>query len=249
MLLRRPSRALATLCLLPALTVAAGCGATTSGTPAPQDPVRSTSPAPSPTSPATPPSSTPPTSATPLPLTDRLLATGQVPALNAQRPWQDGDTGPANTDPFGVCAKADLASIGATDVVTRTWFPADDSDDLAAEQVAEFPDAQTAATTWTVLKAWHDRCGAAMDTTARLQVGPLTPAPVPAGSARWYLLSWKPTGEETGRFETFGMVLDGTSIAVLRMDHSGPDHRYPPGHDPMVGMVVAAAGALSGSSG
>lgn len=248
MLLRRPSRALAALCLLPALTVAAGCGGTTDSPTSP-DPARSSSPAVSPTSPATLPSSTPPESPTALPLTDRLLATGQVPALNAQRPWQDGETGPASTDPFGVCAKADLVSIGATDVVARTYFPADDSDDLAAEQVAEFPDAKTAATAWTVLQAWHDRCSAAMDTAAGLQVGPLTSAPVPAGSARWYLLSWKPTGEETGRFETFGMVLDGTHIAVLRMDHSGPDHRYPPGKDPMVGMVVAAAGSLSGSSG
>ena len=248
MRLRRPSRTLAALCLLPALAVAAGCGGTTDAAVSPGS-VRSTSPAESPTSPATPPSSTPPASPTALPLADRLLATAQVPALDAQRPWQDGDTGPATTDPFGVCAKADLTSIGATDVIARTWFPADDSDDLAAEQVAEVPDARTAATAWTVLKAWHDRCSGTLDTAARFLVGPLTSAPVPAGSARWYLLSWTPSGEETGRFETLGMVLDGTRIAVLRMDHSGRSHRYPQGKDPMVGMVVAAAGALSGASG
>jgi hypothetical protein len=248
MRLHRPSRTLAALCLLPALAVVAGCGGTPDA-PASPDTVGSTSPTESATSPAKPPSSTPPASPTAVPLADRLLATDQVPALNAQRPWQDGETGPATTDPFGVCAKADLASIGATDVVTRTFFPADDSDDLAAEQVAEFPDARTAATAWTVLKAWHDRCSGAMDTAARLQVGPLTTAPVPTGSARWYLVSWTPAGEETERFETFGTVLDGTRIAVLRMAHSGPDHRYPPGKDPMVGMVVAAAGRLSGTSG
>jgi hypothetical protein len=40
------------------------------------------------------------------------------------------------------------------------------------------------------------------------------------------------------------MALDGTRIAVLRMDHSGQDHNYPAGKDPMVGMVVAATGKL-----
>jgi hypothetical protein len=177
-------------------------------------------------------------------LVDRLLPTAQVPGLNAQWKWQDGETGAATGDPFGVCAKADLVSIGASDVVSRTWFPPDDSDDSAAEQVAEFPDATTAATAWTVLKAWHDRCGRAMDPAAGLKVGPLTPVAVDAGSARWYLLSWTPPGEETGRFETFGMALDGTHIAVLRMDHSGQDHSYPAGKDPMVGMVVGAAATL-----
>jgi hypothetical protein len=167
-----------------------------------------------------------------------------VPGLNAQWKWQDGDTGPAVTDPFGLCAKVDLASIGATEVVERTYFPPDDSDDNAAEQVAEFPDTATAARVWAVLKSWHDKCGRALSADTGLKVGPLTPVPVTAGSGRWYLLSWQPPSEETGRFEAFGMVLSGTRIAVLRMDTSGQDHDYPPGKEPMVGMVTAAAGWL-----
>jgi hypothetical protein len=73
-------------------------------------------------------------------------------------------------------------------------------------------------------------------------VRPLTPVAVTAGSARWYLVSWQPAGEETRRFEEFGMVLNRTAIAVMRIDNSGQDHAYPAGQEPMVAMVRAAAG-------
>ena len=203
-------------------------GETTSSTPSP-------APTPTPTTTAT---------AGPASPADRLLTTVQVPGLRAGWQWHDGDTGPAGTDPFGVCAKADLASIGATDVLSRTYFPPDDSDDNAAEQVADFPDANTAARAWAVLKSWHDKCDQQAATHPGLKVGALSPVAVPAGSTRWYLSSWKPAGEETSRFETLGMVLAGTRIAVLRMDHSARDHSYPAGKDPMVGMVTAAADRL-----
>jgi hypothetical protein len=231
---------------LAALLVTAGCadtndspGAAASDTGSPQSPQTSSS-APA----VTPAPTTTAASPTALALTDRLLPTAEVPGLTASWQWQDGETGPATSDPFGVCAKADLVSIGASDVVARTYFPPDDSDDSAAEQVADFPDARTAATAWTVLKAWHDRCAGAMDANAGLEVGPLQPAPVVAGTGRWYLLSWHPPGEETGRFEGFGMILNGTRIAVLRMDHSGREHTYAAGKDPMAGMVAAAASRL-----
>ena len=204
-----------------------------SARPTPSAPTTSPSPAPSTTSPKTP--------ASPA---DRLLTTAQVPGLRPGWQWQDGETGPAGTDPFGVCAKVDLASIGATDVLSRTWFPPDDSDDNAAEQVAEFPDANTAARAWAVLKSWHDKCGQQAADHPGLKVGALSPAPVRSGTARWYLSSWTPSGEETGRFETLGAVLAGTRIATLRMDHSGRDHTYPPGKDPMVAMIAAAADRL-----
>src|SRR4051812_48505939 len=189
-----------------------------SARPTPSDPATSPSPAPSTTPPSTPASPT-----------DPLLTAAQVPGLRPGWQWQDGETGQAGTDPFGVCAKVDLASIGATDVLSRTYFPPDDSDDNAAEQVAEFPDANTAARAWAVLKSWHDKCDQQAADHPGLKVGALTPASVPSGTARWYLSSWKPAGEETGRFETLGMALAGTRIAVLRMDHSGRDHTYPAG--------------------
>jgi hypothetical protein len=228
--------------VLACLLAASGC-AGNDDSPAPSAAADPTATAP--TEPAGP-TSTPPTptdSATPADPNDRLLATEEVPGLNAKWTWQDGETGPAGPDPFGVCAKADLASIGATEVVERTWFPPDDSDDNAAEQVAEFPDQTTASTAWTVLKAWHDRCAAPADSSG-FRARALESVPVTAGAARWYLLSWQPADDEAGRFEGLGMVRSGTRIAVLRIDHSGPDHDYAPGQDPMIGMVRAAAARL-----
>jgi hypothetical protein len=235
----------ASAALLAALLVASGCTRSDDSPRAPSTgvapSVRATSPTPEPTSA---PATSVTASASPASLIDRLLPTGLVPGLNAAWKWQEGDTGPAVTDPFGLCAKVDLTSVGAVEVVERTYFPPDDSDDNAAEQIAEFPDTNTAARVWAVLKSWHDKCGRTVSADIGLKAGPLTPVPVTSGSARWYLLSWNPPGEETGRFEAFGMVLDGTRIAVLRMDSSGPDHDYPPGQEPMVGMVRAAAGWL-----
>jgi hypothetical protein len=194
-----------------------------------------------PTTPATPESSAPPSD---VPLTERLVPTAEVPGLNAQWQWADGETGPAGPAPFGLCAKTDLASIGASATVERSYFPPDDSDDNAAEQVAEFPDTATAARAWSVLKSWHDACGAKRADNPGLKVRALKPVTTSAGQARWYLLSWAPAGEETGRFEAFGMVLDGTRLAVLRIDNGGQDYNYPAGKEPMVGMVQAAAALL-----
>jgi len=241
----RPAPRLAAGLAATALLLATGC-THSDDTPRPAETPESPAaqgsspvPEPSPTSPT----ATPTPSDTPL--VDRLLPTGLVPGLNASWKWQDGDTGEPTTDPFGLCAQtapgADLLSIGATTVVARTYFPPDDSDDNAAEQIAEFPDTSTARRAWAVLGSWHQRCGHTLDAAQQLKVGPFTSLPVQQGTARWYLLSWRPAGEETGRFETFGAILDGTRIAVLRMDHSGQDHDYPPGQDPMVGMVTAAA--------
>jgi hypothetical protein len=59
--------------------------------------------------------------------------------------------------------------------------------------------------------------------------------------ARWYLVSWTPAGEETGRFEAIGMVRDGALITVLRITNSGQDYDYPVGKEPMTSMVRRAA--------
>lgn len=239
-----PASAALVPALLAGLMVASGC---TSSDDSPAAPVTASPPTVRTTTATPVPSSTPTPSSTPSPvsLVDRLLPTGLVPGLNVQWKWQDGDTGPAVTDPFGFCAKVDLASIGATEVVERTYFPPDDSDDNAAEQIAEFPDTATAARVWAVLKSWHDKCPRVQQAAEiGLKVRPLTPVAVVTGTARWYLVSWQAPDEETGRFEAFGMVLAGTRIAVLRMDNSGQDHDYPPGKEPMAGMVAAAAGWL-----
>jgi hypothetical protein len=232
------------------LLLAAGCTGSDDSPAAPETPDSPVAESPSgepsstPEQPS-PSSSTSATTSTAEPLVDRLIPTGEVPGLNPQWKWQDGDTGQPTTEPFGLCAQtapgADLLSIGATEVVARTYFPPDDSDDNAGEQVAEFPDTATANRAWAVLAGWHKRCGKTLSSDNKLHVGRFASVPVQQGTARWYLLSWTPPGEETGRFEAFGMVLDGTRIAVLKIDNSGQDHDYPPGRDPMVGMVVGAA--------
>ncbi|RNL64193.1 hypothetical protein EFK50_06575 [Nocardioides marmoriginsengisoli] len=184
-----------------------------------------TTPDPTPT-----PTETPTT--TPATLTDRLLPTDAVPGLNASWRWQDGETGPADSEPFGRCAKVDLVSIGATEVVERTYFPPVDTDDNAAEQIAEFPDATTTATALKVLKSWHKRCG-----TKTVKAGTLTT--VDGGS--WYLLTVSAAHADEGLFQAVGLVTSGTRIAVLTMDSIGQDYNYPAGKEPMVAMVKAAA--------
>ena len=64
------------------------------------------------------------------------------------------------------------------------------------------------------------------------------------GSGGWYLARWRGASEEEGHFHVFGYVLLGEHLAVLRIDHGGQDHDYPPGQDPMVAMVRAAAARL-----
>jgi hypothetical protein len=185
--------------------------------------------------------STTPTIAQPATATDALLATDAVPGLNATWHWQDGRTGPAGTDPFGPCAKVDLLSIGATDVVERTYFPPVDTDDNAAEQIADFPDANTAARAAAVLKSWHDKC---TQQDKRLKVGAITSVSVGSGAGSWYLVTSRPAGSEETRFQAFGIAAVGTRIAVLQIVNGGQHYNYPAGKEPMVAMVTAAAARL-----
>lgn len=229
------------------LALVGGCAAK-DDEPAAAPPGTSPSSATTASTPETPDESTPTTAssdapASDTPLVDRLLPTRLVPGLNERWRWQDGETHPAGTELFGVCARADLGSIGASSAFERTYFPPDDSDDNAAEQVAEFPDAATAARAWSVLQSWHDTCTKKSKDHPGLRVRKIIDLPGTT-AARWYLLSWTPDDDDTGRFEAFGMALHGTRLAVLRMDNSGQDYIYPPGEEPMVGMVTAAASWL-----
>lgn len=196
----------------------------------------------SPTPPAL--SPTPPPTVGP----DQLLTAAQVPGLNARWRWQDGRTGPGGAAPFGICARADLGSIGAFQVLERSYFPPDDSDDSAAEQIASFTDQKSVTQAWSVLDAWRARCAAKIGAGLGPKVRAMTPVEIPgdATAARWYLVSWTPAGEETGRFEAIGMIRFDTWIAVLRMTNSGMDYNYPAGKEPMVTMIQRAAAKLLG---
>ena len=198
--------------------------------------------------------STPTPSATPTPTpgptasstpTDGFLPTDQVPGLSKSWHWQDGTTG-LGDKPFGVCAKADLGSIGAVEARQRTYFPPDDSDDNAAQLIAGFADAKSSAQAWSVLEAWRSRCATTLGSRTSPKVGAEIPVAVAGGKqARWYLVSWTPQGEETGRFEAIGMVRDGALITVLRITNSGQDYNYPAGKEPMVAMVQRAAARIA----
>ncbi|GAB3990303.1 hypothetical protein [Nocardioides marmoraquaticus] len=85
-----------------------------------------------------------------------------------------------------------------------------------------------------VFRGWHRDCRGA-------RVGPVRALPVPSGTAWWYLSS-RPAGD--GTWEAFGLARDGARLTVLRMEHSGQDHSYEPGQDPLERAVVAAAGRL-----
>lgn len=202
-------------------------------------PSQSGSDAPTPTVSAT---AEPTASASPETLTDRLLPTADVPGLNATWTWQDGETGPAGSEPFGLCAKVDLASIGASDVVERSYFPPVDTDDSAGEQIAEFPDATTTGRAVAVLKSWQKKCAAHID-RAGVKVRPITSVSTASGTGFWYLVSY-PEGADEGRFHAFGVAVVGTRVAVLSIDNGGQDYNYPTGEEPMVAMVQAAAGRL-----
>jgi hypothetical protein len=239
---------------LPALLVAAaialaGC---TSSSDKPHEPAAGQSPAATtgavqPTE--TPTTAAPTTSPTPAAPADGFLPTALVPGLNQGWHWQDGTSG-LGDKPFGICAKADLASIGAVKVRQRTYFPPDDSDDNAAQQVAGFADPKSARQAWAVLDAWRGRCAATIGPKQFPKVGPEKAVPV-AGDlqARWYLVSWAPQGDETGRFEAIGMVRDGALITVLRITNSAQDYDYPAGREPMVAMVQRAAQRISAGFG
>lgn len=186
---------------------------------------------------------TPSASTSPATLTDRLLGTSEVPGLNATYHWQDGVTGTAGTDPFGSCARADLTSIGATQVVQRTYFPPDDSDDHAAEQIAAFPDAATTARAVAVLDSWRKHCSGLITGTSQTY-GSRQAVSVTSGSGSWYLVSFRPQGAEENRYNALGVVVNGSRIALLLISNGAQKFPYAAGQEPMVAMVQAAASHL-----
>lgn len=177
-----------------------------------------------------------------------LLAGADLPQLNSTSPWAQGRTGPAGPRPFGLCQKFDLLTIGAVTAVERTFTHivhhglGDTAvHDTAGQTVAEFPDAQNAVRASKVIEAWHRDCAKKVKGT-NVKVRPITDVSVPTGKGWWYLVSFERRGE--GHFHSLGMVLSGTRMTLVRMDHDGQDHNYESGQDPMELAVKAAAARL-----
>jgi hypothetical protein len=225
-----------------------GCGSSDDGNAAPAPPSSPSSPStPSatgsaPTGPATPtaaPSDTP----SPRGHVAELLTAAELPRLSAAASWTQGPTGPADPEPAAACHDADLVSIGARNVIART-YTADAAE--AVEQIAVFPDAATTARAGRVLASFRDDCVSRVKDLRHLKVGPARPVGVVGGTGWWYLASWLPAGTAGGHFQSVGVVVGQRTIAVLVMDHEGQDHDYPPNSDPMIAAVKAAAAKMSG---
>jgi hypothetical protein len=197
------------------------------------EPSESPSPTPTPTVTVTP--SEAPTAAA------ALLAAADLPQLNATSPWTQGPTGPAGQKPFGLCQKFDLLTIGAETAIERKFTLGTSGKDTAGQTIAEFPDAQNAVRASKVIEAWQRDCRSRVK-GANVALGQLTDVAVPRGKGWWYLVSFERRGE--GHFHSLGMVLSGSRMTLIRMDHDGQDHNYEPGKDPMELAVKAAAARL-----
>ena len=170
--------------------------------------------------------------------TAALLTAAEMPQLNSTAKWTQRRTGPVSTRPFGLCQKFDLLSIGALDAVERTFTH---DTDTAGQQVANFPDAQNAVRASKVVEAWQRDCAKRIRGN-NVRVRAINDVPVAKGTGWWYLVSFESRDE--GHFHSLGLVLSGTRMTLIRMDHDGQDHNYPPGKDPMQLAVKAAAAKL-----
>lgn len=164
-------------------------------------------------------------------LADVLLTADQVPGLNDDSPWTQGATGAVGEQPFGWCARTGASTIGAQDGVQRDFTS---GDDRAAQQVLDFVDPTNARRAEQVFRGWHRDCRGA-------RVRPVQSLPVAGGTAFWYLAS-RSGGD--GTWEAFGLARVGARITVLRMEHTGQDHSYAPGEDPLERALATAADRL-----
>lgn len=167
-----------------------------------------------------------------------LLSAAELPPLNDSSTWTQVRTTVPGQQAFGLCQQFDLLSIGAMNVIERTYKAGQDT---AGEQVAEFPDAQNTVRASKVIEAWHREC-AGQVTGTRVKVRPITDVAVPHGKGSWYLVSYERRGE--GHFHSLGIVVSGNRMSLLRMDHLGQDHNYEPGQDPMQLAVRAVSAKL-----
>lgn len=155
-------------------------------------------------------------------------------------------TNRAGTSPFGLCQRFDLLSIGALRGLERTYAAGANT---AGELVAEFPDAQNAVRASKVLEAWQRQCRGRVQ-GRNVRVRPINQVSVPRGSGWFYLVSYErqvpgqASGRPVGHFHSLGLLLAGTRMVLIRMDHDGQDHDYAPGRDPMELAVKAVAAKL-----
>jgi hypothetical protein len=146
-------------------------------------------------------------------------------------------------NPIGLCAKADLASIGASDGIYRTFSAPKGHQGDAGELIADFPDTATAGRAAAVLNSWRQTCASRLDKKLKAKVGAAVPVPISDGGASWYVIKLG----QNDQYSAFGYALVGTRIALITMDNFAQDYAYPAGSSgqaPIGAMVQAAAARL-----
>ncbi len=232
-------------------TAASGSPSGPSASPSPSDSsdapqTAATTPTPTPS--ATAPEPTPSPGPTAPGLRGRLLAADQVPGLEAGSPWSAAGVSRVESDPVAVCHKTPLGSIGAQQVVVRTFTDAADPAAYAAHLVGRFADRATAQRTLSVLTSWHDDCadrlaaGGAVGPDATVGVIRTVVAEGAATSeAQWYLTRG---ASGSGSFEVTGLAAQGNRIAVLVVGSDAPAAGSAPDEDSVDRAVGLAAQLL-----
>lgn len=169
-------------------------------------------------------------------LASGLLTAAELPGLNADSPWAAGRTRAVDDEAFGWCSRFGPLTAGAVEGVQRGFTSPGAGDDVAAQQVLDLVDQTNARRTVEVYRGWHDDCR-----RGGTDVRPIQSVQVSGGTAWWYLSS-RPTDD--GEWEAFGLAQRGSRVTVLRMEHAGQDHSYPPGQDPLERALETAAARL-----
>lgn len=171
-------------------------------------------------------------------LRDALLSADELPGLNAESSWTQGRTSQVGTAPFGWCQRYDALTVGAREGVQRQFR---DGDSRAGQQVLDLVDETNAVRAERVFRSWHQQCRRGNGVAVRPISDLTADVSGDADSAWWYLSS---TGRRGGQWEAFGLARSGQRITLLRMQHAGQDHSYPPGEDPLEVGLRTAAGKL-----
>jgi hypothetical protein len=153
--------------------------------------------------------------------TMHLLDADRLPALG-DRAWKVEETAPeepADARAVGACQKTGLGSLGALDVVRRTFGAPGGA--AATQVVARFADSRSAWRAHGVLVAWRDDC---QERVGHAAVGPLEPVTVATGTADSYRGSFgrRPTGA--------GLAILRTGGYLVLVEVS--DRAYPEAWDP-----------------
>lgn len=172
-----------------------------------------------------------------IPLEQRLLAAALVPGFNEEFKWRDLDTVRDEGESLaGMCQRFSLTSIGATKAVRRDYAPAEGSTGRASEVVAQFPDAKTANSAYSVVRSWHENCP--VDHDGDPDVGEFSEVGLTEATGGWYLLTYGET------FRAQGVAVRGDRMATVVLTTEGQDYNYEPGKEPMVEALSKAAALL-----